>query len=180
MEPRRSNDACSEKLTQKRASCQQSIRQTKKRRETAVWIVRGEPQARCIACLGSLRSTKARFLVSSRLAQLPTSAAAAAFVVWVPLVASPKKHENRFCTYSQAHHAAMSPRENTGGDQLARPRLVHRGVGSSLRMMVQHARVVVVVAPSYYHRYHPYTILLLLLSPACCVSWCVRSRSSGA
>ena len=110
----------------------------------------------------------------------PAAAAAAAFVVWVPLVASPKKHENRFCAYSQAHHAAMSPRENTGGDQLARPRLVHRGVGSSLRMMVQHARVVVVVAPSYYHRYHPYTILLLLLSPACCVSWCVRSRSSGA
>ena len=36
----------------------------------------------------------------------------------------------------------MSPRENTGGDQLAR--LVHRGVGSSLRVMVQHARVVVV------------------------------------
>ena len=48
----------------------------------------------------------------------------------------------------------MSRRENTGGDQLAR--LVHRGVGSSLRVMVHHARVVV-GASSYNIWYHPYT-----------------------
>ena len=36
-------------------------------------------------------------------AQMPngtTTAVYAAFVLWVPLVASPKKHENWFCTHS--------------------------------------------------------------------------------
>ena len=58
----------------------------------------------------------------------------------------------------------MSPRENTGGDQLAR--LVHRGVGSSLPVMVQHARVVL-GATSYYHWYHPCMILTLLFCLLC-------------
>ena len=80
MEPKRSNDACSEKLTQKGASCQQSIRRTEKR-DSVVWIVRGEAPARCIA---AARTT----------ASATSAAAAAAFVVWVPLVAaSPKKHQ---------------------------------------------------------------------------------------
>ena len=50
-----------------------------------------------------------------------------------------------------------------GGDQLAR--LVNRGVGSSLRVMVQHARVL--VGASNYHWYHPYMILLLLSCLLC-------------
>ena len=70
-------------------------------------------------------------------------AAAAAFV---PLVAS-LKNTIRGCIHSYAH-ADMSPRETAGGDQLAR--LVHRGVGGSLRVMVQRARVIV-GATSYYH-----------------------------
>ena len=53
-EAKRSSDACSVKKTQKRANRKQSIRRTKKRR--ALLIVRGEASARCIACLGSLRS----------------------------------------------------------------------------------------------------------------------------
>ena len=82
MEPKRSNDACSEKLTQKGASCQQSIRRTEKR-DSVVWIVRGEAPARCIAAARTTASATS------------AAAAAAAFVMWVPLVtASPKKHEN--------------------------------------------------------------------------------------
>ena len=47
---------CSEKLTQKRANCKQSIRPSDPKKKRAFLIVRREAPARCIACLGSLRS----------------------------------------------------------------------------------------------------------------------------
>ena len=52
---------------------------------------------------------------------------------------------------------------------------VHRGVGTTLRVMAQHARVLLVVAASYYH---PHMIVMLTLSPACCV-WGVRGAWEG-
>ena len=74
-----------------------------------------------------------------------TSAAAAAAAICCGFLSSQaQKITKTGCIRTRA---AMSPRENTGGDRLARP--VHRGVGSSLRMVVQHARVVVVGATSY-------------------------------
>ena len=58
----------------------------------------------------------------------------------VPRVERPEKHENKFRACSQVH-AAFSPGENTGGDQLAR-----------LRVMVQHELVVVAGATSFDHQ----------------------------
>ena len=58
-----------------------------------------------------------------------------------------------------------------GSDQFARP--VHRGVGGSPRVMVQHTRRVVVGATSHSTTIVPptnHSITLLLLS---CVLWCV-------
>ena len=71
-------------------------------------------------------------------------------LLWVSLVATPKKTKTgrKYSSKYSSAHVAMSPREYPGGDQLAR--LVHREVGSSLRVMVQHARVAVGAA-SYYH-----------------------------
>ena len=59
-------------------------------------------------------------------------------LVWVPLVAS-SKHQNRL--HVPVQHAAKGPLEGNSDGQLAR--LVHRGVGGSPRVMVQHARVMV-------------------------------------
>ena len=86
-------------------------------------------------------------------------------LLWVPLAATPK-HENRLYV-----HFASRLRKYCCcvGDQFAR--LVHRGVGGSLRVMVQHARVVI-GATSYYHG----TIQKLFYcccSPACFVVCCV-------
>ena len=65
----------------------------------------------------------------------------------VPLVASPQKTRKQvLCTRKLMQTCRLG--KNTGGDQLAR--LLHRGVGGFLRVIVQHARVVV-GATSYYH-----------------------------
>ena len=80
----------------------------------------------------------------SQLAQLPVSAISAAAAVFCYVGSSrrkPPKNTRTGCICTRKLIAATPPRENPGGDQLAR--LVHRGVGSSLQLMVQYARVVV-------------------------------------
>ena len=69
----------------------------------------------------------------------------------------------------------MSPsRENTGGDQVARPRFctswsrqLATGGGATRTRAISGCYQLL---PPWHH---PHMILLLLLSPACCVGWCV-------
>ena len=67
----------------------------------------------------------------------------------------------------------MSCRENTGGDQVARlqfctPWSRQLATDGTTRTRASSRRYQL-LAPWY----HPYMILLLLLSPACCVGWCM-------
>ena len=142
-------------------------------------IVRGEAPVRCIACLGSLRSSPRPgfWCRGSHNYQCYFYCCCCFLLLWVPLVASPKKTREQVVYFVRTRKliAAMSPREDSGGDQLAR--LVHRGVGSSLRVMVQHARRRVVIgATSYYHGTSH--TRFCCCCPACGFGWCVRP--SGA
>ena len=67
----------------------------------------------------------------------------------------------------------MSPRENTGGDQVARLRFCtpwsrQLATGDGATRTRASSRCYQLLPPWY----HPYKILLLL-SPACCVVWCM-------
>ena len=92
------------------------------KKKNAVWIVRGEAprDASPVSVIFGVDRGQVFGVVAAR---ATASAAAVAFVMWVPLVAAkPKKHENRFCTYSWARKTSCShtsPAETGGGDQVA-------------------------------------------------------------
>ena len=95
---KRSNDACSEKLTKKeQAASRVSVGPKKvesdQKKKNAVWIVRGEAprDASPVSVIFGVDRAQVFDVVGARATASATAPAAAAFVMWVPLVAASQK-----------------------------------------------------------------------------------------
>ena len=95
---KRSNDACSEKLSKKeqaasRASVGPKKVESGQQKKTAVWVVRGEAPrgASPVSAIFGVDRGQVFGVVAARATASATAPAAGAFVMWVPLVAGSQK-----------------------------------------------------------------------------------------